>query len=66
MTYAQGLVNMLDKYPHITRVFVNADGEWMFQPTEGYKEVSRDAILNKATTTADTETILDKKSKKGK
>lgn len=55
---------MLNKYPHLTRVFVNAAGEWMFQPTEGYKEFSRDAVLGKVTAVAETETTLDKKPKK--
>lgn len=61
MKYAQGLIDMLDKYHHLTRVFVNAAGEWMFQPTEGFKEFSRTEILG---STSDTETTLDKKPKK--
>lgn len=67
MKYAQGLIDMLSKYPHIKRVFVNADGEWMFQPTDGYKEVSSDAVLKGSETKeADTETTSDNKAKKRK
>jgi hypothetical protein len=40
------LKEYLKSKPSVERVYLNEKNEWLFYPRPGYREVSRDEILN--------------------